>query len=72
VGAGEKSVNQFFPGIGGGVIDEGLNFGGRWGESDEIDGEAADKRSAIRFGAGLESVSFEFCENELVNGIAWP
>jgi hypothetical protein len=72
VGPGEKSVNQFFPGIGGGVIDEGLNFGGRWGESDEIDGEAADKRSAIRFGAGLESVSFEFCENELVNGIAWP
>ena len=72
VRAGEESVNEFFPGIGAGVIDEGFDFGGGGGESDEVDGKAFDECSAVSFGGGLEVIFFKFCEDEVINGILGP
>ena len=68
VGRGEKVVDQAGPGIGGFAADEGVDFGGRGGEADEIQIGTADEGGAVGAGGGFEAFLREADVEERVNG----
>ena len=66
---GEKVVDNFFVGVGGGVVEKGADFGGRWGDADHVEIHAANQSAAVRFRGGHESIGFPGRIEEMIDRI---
>jgi hypothetical protein len=72
VRAGEEAVDESVVGIGGGVGEEGGDFIGGGGQSDQVEGEAPDEGVAVGFGGGVERLLGELFEDEAIDGGTGP
>jgi len=72
MGAGEEAIDEFFVGIGGGILEEsgGFFWGGR--EADEIEGKPANEGAAIGFWGGFEADFGEAFADEKIDAfLGW-
>ena len=72
MGAGEEAIDEFFVGIGGGILEESGGFfcGGR--EADDIKGKSTDEGSAIGFWGGFEADFGEAFSDEKIDAfLGW-
>ncbi len=65
----EEAVDGVGEGLGGGIVFEGLDFFGGWGEAGEVECDAAQEGVRVGFGCGDETVFTEACFDEGVDGV---
>lgn len=63
---------MLFVRVGGLVVEEGVHFGDGGGKASEVEGEAAEERSAAGLLAGGEGFLIELGKDEAVDGVADP
>ena len=72
VGRIEQPVEQVAVSAGACIAQEGIDFGGRGREADQIEMDAADQRGFPGFGRGSDTPLLQSCQNEVVDRIADP
>ena len=71
-GAFQKVIDDFFVGIGGVVVEEGIHFLGRGGQSDQVGVETFDQNFLGRLYRRWQVAFIEFGKNKAIDRVANP
>ena len=66
----EETVDEFFVGVGSGVVEKGVDFGEGRREAGEVEGDAANEGFAGGFRGEGEALFLEGAQEEAVDGVA--
>ena len=69
---GQQAIDEPLVGVGGRVVDEGVDLLGRRGQSGQVEGDAADQRASVGDRVRLQTATLERGEDEPIDRRAIP